>query len=221
MRRRSWRSCRKRRRSCGRRCGASDGEPGAIQQVQQAAEELQRTADEAAGPNPAPRGVQRVQIEEPAINVREYLIVGIGERPRLRRPGGAGALLRLLPAGVGRSVQAQAGEAGRARRSRRRRSRCRSSTRSTRRSSASCSCASSRASSSASRPGSRSGMVGLEQAGVWGIAAGVFNSIPVLRTGDRRGRHGRRRVPAVRHDRDGALRRRASRWPSPASKAGC
>ena len=52
------------------------GEPGAIQQVQRAAEELQRTADEAAGPNPAPRGVQRVQIEEPAINVREYVTWG-------------------------------------------------------------------------------------------------------------------------------------------------
>jgi predicted PurR-regulated permease PerM len=49
---------------------------GAIQQVQKAAEELQKTADEAAGTNPAPRGVQRVQIEEPAIDVREYLSWG-------------------------------------------------------------------------------------------------------------------------------------------------
>lgn len=49
---------------------------GAIQQVQQAAEELQRTADEAAGPNPAPRGVQRVQIEQPAIDLREYFSWG-------------------------------------------------------------------------------------------------------------------------------------------------
>ncbi len=32
---------------------------GAIQQVQKAAEELQKTADEAAGTNPPPRGVQR------------------------------------------------------------------------------------------------------------------------------------------------------------------
>lgn len=55
---------------------AERGEPGAIQQVQQAAEELQRTADEAAGRNPVSRGVQRVQIEEPAINVREYLTWG-------------------------------------------------------------------------------------------------------------------------------------------------
>jgi predicted PurR-regulated permease PerM len=51
-------------------------EEGAIQQVQQAAEELQRTADEAAVRNPAPRGVQRVQIEQPALNVREYLSWG-------------------------------------------------------------------------------------------------------------------------------------------------
>jgi predicted PurR-regulated permease PerM len=50
-------------------------EPGAIRQVQEAAEQLQRTADEAA-PTPAPRGVQRVQIEEPTINVREYLSWG-------------------------------------------------------------------------------------------------------------------------------------------------
>jgi predicted PurR-regulated permease PerM len=52
-------------------------EQGAIQQVQRAAEELQRTANEAAGP-PAPvaRGVQRVQIEEPTFNVRQYLSWG-------------------------------------------------------------------------------------------------------------------------------------------------
>ena len=49
---------------------------GALQQVQQAAQELQKTADEAAGPTTAPVGVQRVQIEEPAIDVREYLTLG-------------------------------------------------------------------------------------------------------------------------------------------------
>ena len=52
-----------------------DGD-SAIQQVQRAAEELQRTADEAAGPSSAPRGVQRVQIEEPAIDIREYVMWG-------------------------------------------------------------------------------------------------------------------------------------------------
>jgi len=51
-------------------------EPGAIQHVQRAAQELQRTADEAAGQNPAPRGVQRVQIEEPTFNIREYVSWG-------------------------------------------------------------------------------------------------------------------------------------------------
>ncbi len=49
---------------------------GAIQQVQRAADELQRTANEAAGRTPAPAGVQRVQIESPAIDVREYLSWG-------------------------------------------------------------------------------------------------------------------------------------------------
>jgi predicted PurR-regulated permease PerM len=53
----------------------SDDE-GAIEQVQKAAEELQKTADAAAGPNPAPPNVTRVQIEEPTINVREYLTWG-------------------------------------------------------------------------------------------------------------------------------------------------
>ena len=52
------------------------GEPGTLEQVQEAAEELQKTANEAAGTSPAPRGVQRVQIEEPAIDVREYVSWG-------------------------------------------------------------------------------------------------------------------------------------------------
>jgi predicted PurR-regulated permease PerM len=53
-----------------------DGEESMTQQVERAAEELQRTADESAARNPAPSGVQRVQIEEPAIDVREYLSWG-------------------------------------------------------------------------------------------------------------------------------------------------
>jgi len=52
------------------------GEPGAIQQVQKAADELQKTADEATGRNPVSAGVQRVQIEEPTIDVRGYLTGG-------------------------------------------------------------------------------------------------------------------------------------------------
>jgi predicted PurR-regulated permease PerM len=54
----------------------SPGGNGTIQQVQRAAEELQKTADETAGRNPAPSGVQRVQIEEPTINVRQYVSWG-------------------------------------------------------------------------------------------------------------------------------------------------
>jgi predicted PurR-regulated permease PerM len=52
------------------------GDPGAIEHVQQAATELQRTADEATGPTTVPRGVARVQIVEPAFDVREYLYWG-------------------------------------------------------------------------------------------------------------------------------------------------
>jgi predicted PurR-regulated permease PerM len=49
---------------------------GTIQQVQQAANELQRAADEAAARNPVGAGVQRVQIEQPAVDVRGYLMWG-------------------------------------------------------------------------------------------------------------------------------------------------
>ena len=52
------------------------GQQGTIQQVQKAASELQKTADEASGQNPVGAGVQRVQIEEPAIDVRGYLTWG-------------------------------------------------------------------------------------------------------------------------------------------------
>jgi predicted PurR-regulated permease PerM len=48
----------------------------AIQQVQSAAAELQRAAD-AAAPPPAPTtGIQRVQVESPRFNIGEYLMYG-------------------------------------------------------------------------------------------------------------------------------------------------
>jgi predicted PurR-regulated permease PerM len=53
-----------------------NGESNAIQQMQEAAEDLQKTADVAAGQTPAARGVQRVQVEEPAIDFRQYLFWG-------------------------------------------------------------------------------------------------------------------------------------------------
>ena len=62
--------------SCARDACNATATAGAIQQVSRRPTELQKTADEAAGTNPAPRGVQRVQIEEPAINIRQYLSRG-------------------------------------------------------------------------------------------------------------------------------------------------
>ena len=53
-----------------------EGEQSPMQQVQRAADELQRTADEATGTNTVPRGVQRVQIEESSIDIREYVMWG-------------------------------------------------------------------------------------------------------------------------------------------------
>ena len=47
----------------------------AIQQVQKAATELEKAAD-AAAPPPPPSGVQRVQVEAPPINISEYVMWG-------------------------------------------------------------------------------------------------------------------------------------------------
>jgi len=47
----------------------------AIQQVQKAATELEKAAN-AAAPPPAPSGVQRVQVETPAINISDYVMWG-------------------------------------------------------------------------------------------------------------------------------------------------
>jgi predicted PurR-regulated permease PerM len=52
------------------------GAPDAIADVERAANELQKTADKTTVTNPAPAGVTRVQIEEPAINVRQYITWG-------------------------------------------------------------------------------------------------------------------------------------------------
>jgi predicted PurR-regulated permease PerM len=47
--------------------------PGAIEKVQQAATEIEKTAAAASKPAPAPTGVMRVQVEEPAFRASEYL----------------------------------------------------------------------------------------------------------------------------------------------------
>jgi predicted PurR-regulated permease PerM len=49
---------------------------GTIQQVQKAATELERAADAAATPPPTPPGVTRVQVESPPFNVTDYLLWG-------------------------------------------------------------------------------------------------------------------------------------------------
>lgn len=59
-----------------RRLMQRDTTPGPIEQVEKAAAELQKTADQAAPTNPTAKNVTRVQIEEPAINVREYVTWG-------------------------------------------------------------------------------------------------------------------------------------------------
>ena len=51
-------------------------DPGPIEQVKKAAEELQKTADQATGQSQVPSNVTRVQIEEPTINVRQYISWG-------------------------------------------------------------------------------------------------------------------------------------------------
>lgn len=51
------------------------GEPGTFSKVQEAAKEIEKTADSVAG-NDTPRGVTKVQIEEPAFAARAYLWAG-------------------------------------------------------------------------------------------------------------------------------------------------
>ena len=60
--------------------------PGALETVQRAATEVEKTATEASRPTPAPRGVQKVQIVEPAFSAGNYvwwggvgLVGGIGQ----------------------------------------------------------------------------------------------------------------------------------------------
>lgn len=49
------------------------GEEGVIEKVQEAAQELEKAASEAGGNTPPPPGVTRVQIQEPAFKMRDYV----------------------------------------------------------------------------------------------------------------------------------------------------
>ncbi|MBX3652904.1 MAG: AI-2E family transporter [Ramlibacter sp.] len=51
-------------------------QPGALETVQKAATQLERVAEENGGPTTASRGVTRVQIERPRLNVKDYLWSG-------------------------------------------------------------------------------------------------------------------------------------------------
>jgi predicted PurR-regulated permease PerM len=51
-------------------------QPGAVAKVQQAAQELEKAAKDAAGPNRAPAGVTPVRIEEPTFKWGDYLWLG-------------------------------------------------------------------------------------------------------------------------------------------------
>jgi predicted PurR-regulated permease PerM len=51
-------------------------QPGAVAKVQQAAQELEKAAKDAAGPNRAPSGVPSVRIEEPTFKWGDYLWQG-------------------------------------------------------------------------------------------------------------------------------------------------
>lgn len=54
-----------------------DAEEGLIEKVQEAAEEIRKVTEEAGGGKPLPPpGVTRVQIEEPAFDIREYVVWG-------------------------------------------------------------------------------------------------------------------------------------------------
>ncbi len=50
--------------------------PGAMEKLQQAATAIDKTAAEAAGTSEVPTGVVRVQVEQPAVQVSEYLRLG-------------------------------------------------------------------------------------------------------------------------------------------------
>ena len=58
------------------RASRQSEDAGAIEKVQRAATEIDRAAAAAAEPVPTPRGVQRVQIVEPAFNASDYLWAG-------------------------------------------------------------------------------------------------------------------------------------------------
>ena len=154
--------------------------PSAIEQVQKAANELEKAANAAATPQPPPSGVTRVQVETPAFNVREYLVwgsLGVAGGARAARPRSLPGVFPACRPGI--SIGASSSRSP-VRRCRASESPSRSWRKSTGRSNRSCSCSSSPASSSGVATWLAFRWLGLEQAALWGLLAGVFNSIPYL-----------------------------------------
>ncbi len=59
------------------RLDSKRGQPeGALEKVQEAAKEVEKAAEQATDPRPAPKGVTRVQVVEPAFAARDYLWAG-------------------------------------------------------------------------------------------------------------------------------------------------
>lgn len=64
-------------RRMAQRFEPSGGKPeGAFEKVQEAAKEVEKAAEQVTDPRPAPKGVTRVQVVEPALAARDYLWAG-------------------------------------------------------------------------------------------------------------------------------------------------
>ena len=84
---------------------------GTMENVQKTATQLERAASETGAPAPAvPRGVTRVQIEKPKLNVKDYLWMGTNECSRICRPAHNGIVSGVFYAGFWRHFPAQTGQ---------------------------------------------------------------------------------------------------------------
>ena len=88
---------------------ASPANDSALETMQRAATEIDKAAADAAEPTPTQKGVTRVQIVEPAFRATDYLWAG-GKNVELPGPVRDGDVPGLLPAADRRSLQTQAGE---------------------------------------------------------------------------------------------------------------
>ncbi len=74
---RSWRTSRPPRAAWPSACESKAGKPeGALEKVRDAANEVEKAAERASDPTPAPTGVTRVQVVSPAFAARDYLWAG-------------------------------------------------------------------------------------------------------------------------------------------------